>query len=199
MSNPSLYDAEGQRKYQTEKERRVVLEAAKEFPRTVRTFTGTHIYTGCRISEALALTIDRVDLSDRCLVFESLKKRQRGIYRAVPVPASFIDELDMVHGIREAQRKPGGGKGIRLWEWSRTTGWRRLKEVFDAADIGEGTHAAPKGLRHGFGVAAVTNGIPLTSVQKWCGHAQITTTAIYVDAIGEEERVIASRMWNPLR
>jgi integrase/recombinase XerD len=76
-----------------------------------------------------------------------------------------------------------------------------------------------KGLRHGFGVAAVTHlphtqrpdtlavadrpselsrytaGIPLNLVQKWLGHAQLTTTAIYADAIGAEEKDIARRMW----
>ena len=59
----------------------------------------------------------------------------------------------------------------------------------------DGPHASPKGLRHGFGVAAVTAGIPLNLVQKWLGHAQLTTTAIYVNAVGAEEHDIARRMW----
>lgn len=32
-------------------------------------------------------------------------------------------------------------------------------------------------------------------LQKWLGHAQLTTTATYADAIGPEERDIAARMW----
>jgi integrase len=32
-------------------------------------------------------------------------------------------------------------------------------------------------------------------VQKWLGHAQLTTTAIYANAVGEEEQSIAARMW----
>jgi integrase/recombinase XerD len=59
----------------------------------------------------------------------------------------------------------------------------------------DGPHASPKGLRHGFGVAAVSAGIPLNLVQKWLGHAQLTTMAIYADAVGEEEQSIAARMW----
>ena len=56
---------------------------------------------------------------------------------------------------------------------------------------------SPKGLRHGVGVgvAAVQNGIPLNLVQRWLGHAQLSTTAIYADAVGPEEQAIASRMW----
>ena len=52
-----------------------------------------------------------------------------------------------------------------------------------------------KGLRHGFGVTAVSKGIALNMVQKWLGHSQLTTTAIYANAVVEEEQSIASRMW----
>jgi integrase/recombinase XerD len=37
--------------------------------------------------------------------------------------------------------------------------------------------------------------VPLNMVQKWLGHAQLTTTAIYADAIGAEEQSIMHRMW----
>jgi integrase/recombinase XerD len=74
------------------------------------------------------------------------------------------------------------------------TGWRRVREVMAQAGI-RGPHASPKGLRHGFGVAAVTSGVPLNLVQKWLGHAQLSTTAIYADAVGDEEHAIADAMW----
>jgi integrase/recombinase XerD len=41
----------------------------------------TLAYAGCRLSEAVALTADRVDLVAGVLVFESLKKRRTGIFR----------------------------------------------------------------------------------------------------------------------
>jgi integrase/recombinase XerD len=44
-------------------------------------------------------------------------------------------------------------------------------------------------------VAAVQAGIPLNLVQRWLGHAQLSTTAIYAEAIGPEEQEIAARMW----
>jgi hypothetical protein len=59
----------------------------------------------------------------------------------------------------------------------------------------EGPQASPKGLRHGFGVQAVSSGVPLNMVQKWLGHAQLSTTAIYADAVGAEEKSIMDRMW----
>lgn len=191
----SLYETNGHRKYLTAAERDRFLKAAETFRREVRTFCGTLAYSGCRISEALVLTADRVDLAGGGLIFESLKKPRKGVYRAVPVPKALLDALDLVHGIREAQEKKGGGRDVRLWSWSRATASRRVKEVMGAAGITDPANASPKGLRHAFGVTAVGKGIPLNLVQRWLGHAQVTTTAIYADAIGEEERSIASRMW----
>src|SRR5450432_2747651 len=101
----NLYDRQGQRKYLTAGERDAFLKAAEDATREVRTFCGTLLYTGCRISEALALTADRVDMKDRRIVLESLKKRKRGVFRPVPVPPAFLDTLDLVHNIKAAQRR----------------------------------------------------------------------------------------------
>ena len=189
-----LYTPDGARKYVTAGERDAFLREAERADRQVRTLCMTLAYAGCRLSEALALTADRVDLAAGVLVFESLKKRRDGIYRAVPVLPALLDALDLVHGIRELQSSRGKGRGVRLWPWSRMTGWRAVHAVMEAAGL-DGPQASPKGLRHGFGVAAVSAGIPLNLVQKWLGHAQLTTTAIYADAVGSEEKDIAKRMW----
>src|SRR5918998_5634743 len=154
-----LFNAEGRRLYFTEAERRAFLAAAAKAPREVRTFCGVLHATGCRISEALALTPRQVDLSGRVIVFESLKKRRRGVYRAVPAPPALLDMLDMVHGVRQAQRRGGRAAKAPLWPWSRMTAYRRVQEVMEAARIADGPHACPKGLRHGFGVQAVSRGI----------------------------------------
>lgn len=189
-----LHTQDGARKYVAAGERDAFLRAAEQADRQVRTLCMTLTYAGCRLSEALALTVDRVDLAAGVLVLESLKKRRSGIYRAVPVPPALLDALDLVHGIRELQSRRGKGRGVRLWPWSRMTGWRAVHAVMEAAGL-SGPQASPKGLRHGFGVAAVSAGIPLNLVQKWLGHAQLTTTAIYADVVGSEEKDIARRMW----
>ena len=189
-----LHTVEGLRKYVTAGEREAFLREADQADRAVRTLCMTLTYAGCRLSEALALTVDRVDLAAGVLTFESLKKRRDGVYRSVPVPPALLEALDMVHGIREEQSSKGRGRGVQLWPWSRMTGWRAVHDVMVAARL-EGPHASPKGLRHGFGVAAVSAGVPLNMVQKWLGHAQLTTTAIYADAVGAEEKDIARRMW----
>jgi integrase/recombinase XerD len=190
-----FHTADGIRKYLTADERDRFLRAAEQADRPVRTLCMTLTYAGCRLSEALALTADRADLAAGVLVFESLKKRRAGIFRSVPVPPALLDALDMVHGIRERHGRRGKGRAVRLWPWSRMTGWRAVHAVMQVAGL-DGVAASPKGLRHGFGVAAVTAGIPLNLVQKWLGHAQLSTTAVYANAVGDEEKDIARRMWN---
>ena len=69
----------------------------------------------CRISEALALTPEHVDLPGKAVVFETLKKRRRGVYRAVPVPPGLLDQLDLVHGLREALKRGRGHADRLLW------------------------------------------------------------------------------------
>jgi integrase len=122
----ALHTLDGARKYLTTGERDAFLRAAEQADRQVRTLCMTLAYAGCRLSEALALTVDRIDLAAGQLVLESLKKRRSGVYRAVPVPPALLEALDLVHGIRELQGRRGKGRGVRLWPWSRMTGWRAV-------------------------------------------------------------------------
>ena len=64
----------------------------------------------------------------------------------------------------------------------------------DAAGIA-GPQACPRGLRHAYGVAAVTAGVPLPTVAAVLGHASLDTTAIYTTAIGAEARELVARVW----
>jgi integrase/recombinase XerD len=192
----SLFDANGQRLYITLAERNAFLEAASQADREVRTFCMVMAYSGCRISEALALTGKSIDFGQKAIVFETLKKRKSGIFRAVPVPDTLLDTLNMVHGLQEFAKGKKSRLKLPLWEFSRTTAWRHILEVMNQARVPDGPHKCPKGLRHGFGVIAITTGIPLNMVSKWMGHASLEVTAIYANALGEEQRTIAARMWS---
>lgn len=187
-----LFDSNGHRLYLTPDERSRFANAALNFSDSneSRTFCRTLYYTGCRPSEALALTSDRVDFTNGALIFHSLKKRSdEPKYRAIPVPVSFLDELNLVHNIKSSK------KTFRLWSWSRSTAWSKVKAVMIQANI-HGVHATCKGLRHGFGVAHALKKTPLPQIQKWLGHEDLETTAIYMQALGEEERALASSIWD---
>ena len=120
-----LYDRRGHRKYLNGEERAAFLKASKESPREVRTLCTLLAHAGCRISEALALTADRIDLNEEVVIFETLKKWRPGVNRAVPIPSDVLSVMDLVHGIQDAQARRDGGRTHRLWPWSRMTAWQR--------------------------------------------------------------------------
>ena len=187
----SLYTTAGQRKYLSADERARFLAKAKQALRTdVRTLCLTLAYTGCRISEALAITGTSVESEAGFISIRCLKKRNGAVvFREVPVPEELFECLVQV--VNES------APPCRLWRLSRCRAWQLVKAVMKEAAIGEGPHATPKGLRHGFGMHAIRSGVPLNLVQRWLGHASMATTAIYLQAMGIEEREIAARMWTP--
>ena len=195
MSEMRLYDTDGRRLYLNAEERAAFLTAAATVPPKTRLFAETLHYTGCRLSEALALTPERIDLAEGRIILNSLKKRRDDIYRSLPVPGEYLTRLDLTFGLRQAQKRKKA-KGERLWSWSRVRGWQIIKGIMEAADITDGPHRTPKGLRHAYGINAIGKGVPLNILQKWLGHAQLTTTAIYANAGGKEEDELASRMWD---
>lgn len=187
----SLYTPSGLRKYLTPGERARFIEAAWACPRPCqKTLCLTLAYSGCRISEALALLPRSIECEERFIAFRSLKKRGGAvIIRQVPVPAMLLGALNAVHELEDAD------PSLRLWSWSRSRAWQLVKQVMANAGIAAGIHATPKGLRHGFGIHAIRSGVPLNLVQRWLGHASMTTTAIYLQAVGCEEQEFAARMW----
>jgi len=189
----SLYDLHGRRKYLVPKERWAFCDAAMHVGGKTGTFCAVLAFCGARISEVLALTPDRLDDGNFAINFETLKRRQRGVIRAVPVPSALLDYLDTVHGYRAAL-SDSRQSAVRLWSWSRTTAWRKVKAVMLMAD--EPTFVStPKALRHAFGAEAALNQVSLTLIKKWMGHAKLETTEIYTSLIGDEERALARLTW----
>lgn len=182
----SLHTMGGRRKYLTPSERVRFIAAARGSPAAITTLCLVLVWTGCRITEALNLVHADLDRDGGIITIRCLKKRRDGVIREVPVPSNLMALLARVHG--------EGPLDARLWPIARVTAWRQIKDVMREAGVGA-TAACPKGLRHGFGVHAVRSGVPLNLLQRWLGHADIATTAIYADVMGPEEREIAARMW----
>ena len=187
----SLYASNGRRKYLTPLERSHFIAAAEQCERAeIRTLCLTLAYTGCRISEALALTTSSIEIEEAFIAFRTLKKRNGAVaIREVPVPALLLGQLAEVHGLAAAE----GGE--RLWQLSRSQAWRLVKRVMTAANVAAGQHATCRGLRHGYGLHAVRRSVPLNLIQRWLGHASIQTTCLYLQAVGDEEKEFASRLW----
>jgi len=179
-----IFDQVGQRKYVSQSERLRFLEIADRQPIEIRTLCYLLAYTGCRISEALALEYFHIDQDRSAVIFKTLKRRKRH-FRCVPVPTFLIQSLLELNERGQSS----------LWIVHRATAWRWIKQVMADAKI-EGPMATCKGLRHGFGVWAATQSVPPNLIQRWMGHASGTTTAIYLNVVGSEERMFAERMWH---
>lgn len=184
----SILNGSGKRKYLTEEELYDFINAASEFDQKSYLFCRIMAATGCRISEALALTVRDFDFDSGVVVLECLKKRKRGVFREVPLSPGLIRLMQ--EWFDQANLTPDS----RIWPWCRMTGYRHICAVMERAGL-DGEHATPKGLRHGFAILAIQSGVPLNMVQRWLGHADMSTTAIYANAMGPEERAIAARMW----
>ena len=182
-----MFDLSGRRKYLNKAEQKAYFRVARKIKnKSERAFCLMLYYTGCRISEALNLRPGSLDVSERSVVIETLKRRQKGVYRAVPISSDFVRLIwSVIQGVDASGR---------IWHFSRSTGYRLIKSCMKAARI-SGAMASPKGLRHGFAVSCIRESIPLTIVKKWLGHARLETTAIYLGVTGHEERALAKRLW----
>jgi site-specific recombinase XerD len=149
-------------------------------------------HTGARITEALALT--RSDFErDPPLPYVSIKtlkqknEVRRGIVRVpsrvVPIrDASYLDELNQYIALHKP--KPGE----RLFPISRQAAAVRLNKAVANYEEVTGKELSikvtPHTFRHSFATNAVLHGAHLVAIQKWLGHAQITSTLIYTNVLG---------------
>lgn len=179
----NLHGRNGQRKYLNLIERDAFLRASEILPHKKRLFCYVLACTGCRISEALALSPSNLDVAESVIIIESLKQRRRGVYRVVPAPKELIDLL-----LEISDDRP-------FFDFSRTTAWRFVKRVMKEAGIEGESNSMPKAFRHCFGVAHAQAKTPPHLMQRWFGHAKIETTNIYLDAVGDEERAFARTIW----
>ena len=186
-SEMRLHDRAGRRLYINLDDRGRFIEMAERCAPRQRSLCLILLYTGCRLSEALDLRGSSVQVSAGIITFRTLKRRRPDLYREVPVPECLIEALGAGHRL---------DTDAPLWpDINRVTAYRWVKAVMARAGIA-GAQASPKGLRHGFGIHAMHCGVQLNMLQKWMGHAAMSTTAIYANAIGAEERAIAARMWH---
>ncbi|MEL7444342.1 MAG: site-specific integrase [Pseudomonadota bacterium] len=181
----SLFDYHGRRKYLNAEERERFADAAAAFGIKIEALCLLLHFTGCRISEALALCPVHLDPAENIVILQTLKQRKRGVFRTVPVPSALMCKLQACCGDED---------NAPIFGWHRSTAWEKVCAVFERAGI-SGPQATPRGARHGFGIAGVSVGIPITLVQRWLGHSRLETTSIYLAITGPEERDYAAKLW----
>lgn len=178
------------RKYLNKSERERFIHAINnESAADIRLFCRILFDTGCRISECLETTIANFDLDSGYIYIRCLKKRKNNVFRRIPLSPQLLEEIQHwlhFHAI-EKETQP-------LWNWSRMTAYRHVCRVMKMAGIASKL-ASPRTLRHTFAVNALEVGVPMNLVQRWLGHADWKTTAIYTNLVETEEYSFAQRIW----
>jgi integrase/recombinase XerD len=135
--------------------------------------------TGARISEAVNLEVDDIDLVNRTVTVIGKGDKQRklplGDYAARAIDAYLIRgrTLFAVKG-RGTARVFLNTRGAPL---SRQSAWAVLKASAERAELS--SKVSPHTLRHSFATHLLEGGADVRVVQELLGHASVTTTQIY--------------------
>jgi integrase/recombinase XerD len=135
--------------------------------------------TGARISEAVGLDVDDVDLTDRTVLLRGKGSKERlvpfGTYAAEAAEAYLVRARPEL----VSASTPGGAlflnsRGGRL---SRQSAWAVLTRAAERAGVTR--DVSPHTLRHSFATHLLDGGADVRVVQELLGHASVTTTQIY--------------------
>ncbi len=134
--------------------------------------------TGCRVSEATGLTLDRLHLDQGVALLVGKGNKQRFVPMGDPSMRALGHYL--------SQGRPALVRDPRVSEvfvtrrgrpLSRQAAWVRLRNHATAAGISRAI--SPHKLRHSFATHLLEGGADLRAVQTMLGHADVSTTQIY--------------------
>ncbi|MFC4555455.1 site-specific tyrosine recombinase XerD [Georgenia faecalis] len=148
--------------------------------------------TGARISEAVGLAVDDVDLAREAAAVRLFGKGRRE--RLVPVGRYAVEALDayLVRARPELARS-GRGNAVLFLNTrgnplSRQSAWAVLRAAAERAGL-QG-HVSPHTLRHSFATHLLAGGADVRVVQELLGHASVTTTQIYTQVTAQTMREV---------
>ncbi|MCF8247288.1 MAG: tyrosine-type recombinase/integrase [Saprospiraceae bacterium] len=141
---------------------------------------------GLRVSEVVKLKVKHFDFYRRVVNVESLKKRESGVFRPIPMTDRVFAALADWYERMPDRKNPEtwlfpAGKGSHKEHMDRKQVWRRVKKWTDGV-------ASPHDLRHTFATRIVSEGNDIRVAQKLLGHASQTTTEIYLHVPQEQLR-----------
>ncbi|MBD7916953.1 site-specific tyrosine recombinase XerD [Cellulomonas sp. Sa3CUA2] len=138
--------------------------------------------TGARISEAVGLDVDDLDLTPGRAAVRLLGKGRKE--RVVPV-GSYAARAVEAYLVRGRPALAAAGRGTasvflntRGAPLSRQSAWAVLRVAAERAGLGS-DHVSPHTLRHSFATHLLSGGADVRVVQELLGHASVTTTQIY--------------------
>jgi integrase/recombinase XerD len=154
---------------------------ADETPRAVRDRALLELLYGCgaRISEAVGLDVDEIDMTSGTVRLLGKGSKER----VVPV-GSYAREAVSAYLVRARPVLAAAGDGspalflnARGGRLSRQSAWTVLHAAAERAGLR--TRISPHTLRHSFATHLLDGGADVRVVQELLGHASVTTTQVY--------------------
>jgi len=134
---------------------------------------------GARISEAVGLDVDDIDLEQG-----SVRLLGKGSKERIVPLGSYAREAVTEYTVRARPSMALKGKGTpalflnqRGGRLSRQSAWKAIHAAAERADLGG--KVSPHTLRHSFATHLLDGGADVRVVQELLGHASVTTTQIY--------------------
>ncbi len=142
--------------------------------------------TGIRVSELIALDLDDLDLDAEALHCANPKRE-----RTIPLYSAAVRALTVYLNRVRPQMVEDPAEtalfvnmnGARM---SRQGFWKIIKHYQETAGIDK--KITPHTLRHSFAAHLLENGADLRSIQEMLGHADISSTQIYTQLVGNKLR-----------
>jgi integrase/recombinase XerD len=154
---------------------------ADDTPRALRDRALLELLYGCgaRISEAVGLDVDEIDMESGTVRLVGKGSKER----VVPV-GSYAREAVSAYLVRGRPTLAEAGSGspalflnARGGRLSRQSAWTVLRAA--AARAGVRREVSPHTLRHSFATHLLDGGADVRVVQELLGHASVTTTQVY--------------------
>lgn len=135
-----------------------------------------YIYTGCRRSEALALTWDDIDIAGKKILISGTKTEASE--RVLPMSKPLFNIIEKLSH---------GATNNKVFNYSSDYVSKQFKKYCPKHKLHD--------LRHTFATICLESGVSIRVVQKWLGHTSIDTTArIYTHVIDEFQRKEAEKI-----
>lgn len=141
--------------------------------------------TGCRVSELVGLTLERVDIANRFVMLLGKGNKER----LVPIGHTCCEAMQTYYNMRRLLMKKYqqthefifvNNRGGALTDRSV----RRILEKYINM-LALHKHVSPHTIRHTFATHLLEHGADLRSVQELLGHANLSTTQIYTHITNE--------------
>jgi integrase/recombinase XerD len=138
--------------------------------------------TGARISEAVGLDVDDLDLDEGTVLLRGKGSKERmvpvGSYAQAAVSAYLVRGRPELASVSTGRTNGGAlflnARGGRL---SRQSAWAVLAKAAERAGVTR--DVSPHTLRHSFATHLLDGGADVRVVQELLGHASVTTTQVY--------------------